>query len=86
MKLKDCFITQNIDDQQIMVATDNSVFKGIVKSNETAALIIDTLKQDTSRDGIISAVLETYDIDEGTAAKGVDRILEQLRGIGAIDE
>ena len=84
MRLKECFLTQRIDDQQIMVSTDNTVFKGIVKSNETAAFIIDTLKQDTSRDNIISAMLDAYDVDEETAAQGVDRILEQLREIDAI--
>ena len=85
MKLKDCFITHNVDDQQIMVATDNDVFKGIVKSNATAALIVDTLKQDVTREQIISAMLEEYDVDEETAGRDVDRILEKLRGIGAID-
>ena len=86
MRLKECFLTHRIDDQQIMVSTDNEVFKGIVRSNETAALIIDTLKQDTSRDQIVSAVLDVYDVDAETAARGVDRIIEQLREIGAIDD
>ena len=86
MRLKECFITQIIDDQLIMVATDNSVFKGIIKSNETAAFIIDILKQDTSRDSIISTILDIYNVDEETATKDVNCIIEQLRSIGAIDE
>ena len=86
MKLKDSFITQDIDGEQIMVAADNSAFKGIVRSNSTAAFIVNSLKIETTRDKIVAEMLAVYDVAEDVAGRDVDRILDKLRSIGAIDE
>lgn len=86
MKLKDAFITEEIDGSQVMISVDHSLFFGIVRSNETAAEIVDCLKTETTRDQIVSHMTETYDVTEETAAKDVDRILGQLRSISALDE
>ena len=42
MKLKDSFITQDIDGAQFMVTVGEASFTGIVKSNKTAAFIVDS--------------------------------------------
>ena len=47
MKLKEEFITHETDGEQIMVCAGTS-FNGIVKSNKTAAFIVDCLKTDTT--------------------------------------
>ena len=43
MKLKDTFVTQEMDVEQVMVEADGG-FAGMVRSNATAAFIIDQLK------------------------------------------
>lgn len=86
MKLKESFITQNIDGEQIMVSADSNAFCGIVRSNATAAFIVDTLGQETTEEGIVAAMLEKYDVAEETVRRDVQAILEKLRSIGAIDE
>ncbi len=88
MKLKKGFVTQNFQGQQLMVAVGAEAkrFHGMARSNETAAFIIDRLKSETSEEQIITAMLEEYDADEHTVRKDVRHIVEQLRGIGAIDE
>ena len=62
------------------------VFHGIVRSNETAAFIVDRLKSETSEDEIVAALLGEYEVDEATARADVARIMERLRSIGAIEE
>ena len=47
MKLKKSFITHTTGNEQILVAADNS-FSGLVRSNQTAAFIVDCLKKETS--------------------------------------
>jgi len=61
-------------------------FSGMVRSNSTAAEIINMLKSETTREDIILGMLEKYDATRAVIERDVDRILESLRGIGAIDE
>ena len=46
MKLNENFLTQEIDDTQVMVATGDAAFSGIVRSNQTAAEIVNLMKED----------------------------------------
>ena len=86
MKLKNEFVTQTIGDKQIMVAAEGASFKGIVRSNESAAFIVDCLKRPTTQEAIVAAMLQEYDAPVGVIAADVERILNILRGIGALDE
>ena len=85
MKLKKEFVTHTTENEQLMIAVNGS-FNGMVRSNSTAAAIIDLLKKDTTREEIILAMLETYDVERSVLEPDVDRILAALHGIGAIDE
>lgn len=84
MKLKDTFITYESGSDHVMVDASSS-FSGLVRSNPTAAYILECLKTDTSEQEIIAKMLEKYDVDEQVVSADVHKILEQLRGIGAID-
>lgn len=86
MKLKSNFITHSIGDEQVMVSVDTTVFSGIVKSNKTAAAIVDMLKEDTDKDKITDALYSRYNAPRDVISKDVDNILSKLREIGAIDE
>ena len=85
MKLKDNFITHETDGEQIMVASGGS-FAGMVRSNATAAFIVDCLKTDTTEAEILDKMLGKYDADAEVMAKDIKAIIEKLRKIGAIDE
>lgn len=86
MKLKNGFITHETDGEQIMVAAGNVRFAGLVRSNQTAAFIVNCLKMETTPAQIVAAMAEKYDAPQNVIAADVDRILEQLRSIGALDE
>lgn len=85
MKLKKEFITHTSGDEQLMISAGGS-FNGMVRSNKTAAFIIDLLKEETTKEKIVSVMLETYDADEQVISADVDKVIDALRGIGAIDE
>lgn len=86
MKLKDSFITQDIDGTQFMVAVGETAFTGIVRSNQTAAFIVDCLKEETTKEVIVDAMCRKYDAPRERIAADVDGILAKLRGIGALNE
>jgi hypothetical protein len=85
MKLKNEFMTHMDGENQMMVDV-SAKFSGLVRSNKTAAAIIDLLKKDTTEENIISAMLRKYDVSESVLKQDVRRIIETLRNVGAIDE
>ncbi|MBQ6095897.1 MAG: PqqD family protein [Lachnospiraceae bacterium] len=86
MKLKSCFITQDIDDTQFLVPISAEAFSGIVRSNRTAAYIVELLKKETTEEEIVDALYAKYDAPREQIAKDVHEILTTLRGINALEE
>lgn len=86
MKLKEGFITHESAGEQLMVAAGSTGFAGIVRSNQTAAFIVDCLKTETTQERIVEAMAETYDAPREVLAKDVEAILAKLRSIGALEE
>ena len=58
MKLNRNFVTQNVGDTQFMVATGSESFSGMVRSNRSAAFIIDSLRYETTKEEIVEKMLE----------------------------
>ena len=88
MKLHNGFITYSTGGEQIMVAAGNAsaIFRGMVRSNETAAYIIDCLKEEISREELLDKLCARYDAPADLIDRDLERVLESLRRIGALDE
>lgn len=85
MKLKETFITHTSNNEQILVDISGK-FSGIVRNNDTAAFIVDCLKEETSIEEIINKMIEEYDAPIEDIKEGVDNVLNTLRKVGALDE
>lgn len=85
MKLKKEFMTHMDGENQMMVDV-SAKFSGLVRSNKTAAEIVDLLKSDTTEENIVSEMLKKYDVSEDVLKKDVHKIIETLKSVGAIDE
>ena len=85
MKLKENFITQEMDGEQIMVAAGGG-FAGMVRSNATAAFIVDCLKTGTTKEAILDAMEKKYDAPRKVMSADVDMVIGNLRKVGALDE
>lgn len=86
MKLKEGFITHKTGGEQILVAAGNVKFAGLVRSNKTAAFIVDSLKSDTTKAAIVEAMVEKYNAPKEVIERDVETIFEKLRSVGALDE
>lgn len=88
MKLKEGFCTQKIAKGQVMVPLGNADtdFRGIVRSNSTAAFVVNCLKEETTRDVILEKLKKNYDAPEDVMAKDLDEVIEKLKSINAISE
>ena len=85
MKLKESFVTHISGDEQVIVDT-TSAFVGLIRSNRTAAFIVECLKQETTADGIVDQMTAKYDAPRDVIERDVLNILETLRKVGALDE
>ena len=86
MKLKSSFIAQKLDDVQFLVPVGREAFSGIVRGNATVAFIVEQLQQETTEEKIVGAMCERYDAPADVIAADLRRVLEKLRGIGALEE
>ena len=86
MKLKSYFITQTIEKTQFLVPLGGESFQGIVRSNKTAAFIVDCLKEETTEEAIIDAMCQKYDAPRDVIASDVREILNTLRRIHALEK
>lgn len=86
MKLKKDIVTQDILDEQFLISLNDDSFQGMVRSNPTAAFIIEQLKKETTRDEIVDAMFKEYDADRKTIEADVDNILDMLKSYNVIEE
>ena len=85
MKLKESFITHKNKDDYMMIDASGK-FAGLIHSNATTAFIVDCLRTESTREEIISKILDKYDATETDAAESVDKVINALKSIGAVDE
>ena len=86
MKLKPGFVPHDMGGEQVIVPTGENSFAGMVRCNGTAAFIVNCMQEATTREKILEAMLAKYDVTAEVAGATVDRIVAQLREIGAIEE
>ena len=85
MKLKDTFITHMSNGEQILVDVSGE-FSGLIRNNESAAFIVDCLKQETTVEEIADKMYEEYDAPREVLEKAVNDVVSSLRKAGAVDE
>ncbi len=87
MKLNDKFLLHKDGETSYVLSTGETDFSGILRGdNETASFIFDCLRSETSEDEIVANMCREWDVSEETVRRDIRRIVDLLRGIGAIDE
>ena len=85
MKLNNGFLAHDDGGQKLLVSTGATKFSGLVRSNPTAGFIIECLEQETTEDEIVAKMQKKWDVSDEIARRDVQKIVKQLKGIGAID-
>ena len=86
MKLNAGFLSHNDGEDKLLVSTGATKFSGLVRSNSTAGYIIECLETETTEDEIVAKMQTKWDVSDEIARRDVRKVVDQLRGIGAIDE
>ena len=88
MKIKEGFVLRNVVDEFIVMPTGDNIakFEGAVVLNEVSAFIFKQLENPVSRDDLLTAMLNEYDVDEATAAVDLDALLEKFAEMGVLEK
>ena len=85
MRLKDGVVSYDLDGDRFTVSATGA-FGGMLRSNATAAFIVEQLADETSEDAIVSAMAERYDAPRERIAADVHAVIAQLRELNALEE
>ena len=88
MRAKQDFVVRNVMGEYLLIPTGKNItaFNGTGMLNEVSAFIWERLQQPVSREDLLHALLDRYEVEEQTAAEDLDRVLEKMRGYGMIEE
>lgn len=80
MRIKEDLMLRNINEEWIIIPMGERLleFNGLMKLNQSGSFIWRLLEDDKSREEIIAAMLEEYEIDEVTAAREFDSFYNAL--------
>ena len=88
MRIKEGFELREICGEHVILShgMDNIDFSKIISLNEKAAFLWKQAvgKEAISEDGLVSSLLEAYEVDEETAHKDVAQVLAKWREIGLL--
>ncbi len=86
MKLSKDFLTHDTGTETVLVPVGSAGFSGIVRGNATLGAVLELLKNDTTEAELVAALRERFDAPEGAVETDVQKVLSELRKIGALDE
>lgn len=87
LKLKFLFETMELDGQVVAVPIGTNVeeFRGVIKMNETAARILELLKNDISEDDIINKLMNEYDASRELISDDVRKCISEFQSKGILE-
>ncbi len=86
MKIRKEFIPYDTGEESFLVPAGGAGFSGLVKGNKTLGAVLDLLKTDTTKEKIIAAMQERFDAPKEIITEDVEKVIRELRKIGAIEE
>lgn len=80
MKIKEGFMLRQVAESWVVVPMGNEEldFNGMITLNETGAFLWKQLGKDCTREELIKALMEEYEVTEERASAGVDKFLELI--------
>jgi hypothetical protein len=73
--------SRRVDDEVVVLDLEQSTY---LSFSGSGVVLFDVLQQDCEPHDLVSALVNTYGIDENTAREDVARFVEKLRGNGLL--
>lgn len=88
MKLKEDLVLRQVADTWIILSMAQDVlnFDGILKLNESGAMLWNVLKETGDPQDLIDTLMKQYGVDKQVAQDDVDAFLADLKKAGCLEE
>ena len=88
MKAKTGFVLRKVVDEQILMPVGDNIgqYNGTVLMNDVSAFVWEKLQEAATKEELLQAVLSEFEVDEETASRDLDELLEKFAGLGIIEE
>lgn len=88
MKAKDGFVLRNVLNEYILMPVDDTIleFDGAVLLNEVSAFVWNHIQAPISKEDLLKAILDEFEVEEEIASHDLDTLLETFAGYGIIEE
>ena len=88
MKAKQGFILRNVVDEYILMPTGDNIgkFNGTVLLNEVSAFVWEKLQNPISKDDLLRAILDEFEVEKAVASTDLDALLTTLKEYGVIED
>lgn len=88
MKIKEGYILRNVAGSFVVVPVGEATleFNGMMNLNETGAFLFEKMIDGISREDLIKALTDEYDVDEKTASEDVDTFIEKVKAQDLFEE
>ena len=86
MRIKEGFVLRDVMDEYIVMPAGAQMkeFEGVVVLNEPSAFLWKKMQSDVTRQELVEALLEEYDIDGAVAEKDTEELLKKLDMYGVL--
>ena len=85
MKLKKEFLFHQSGKESVLIPTGGAGFSGLVRGNATLGTILELLQKETTKEQLIADMKERFEAPEGAIERDVEKVLAELKKIGALD-
>lgn len=87
MRIKEGFVLRTMGGQPVVVSVGaaSKVFNGMIKLNDTGEFLWKQMSEGASKDELVKALLEKYDVSEDMAEQDVTEFINILREPGIIE-
>lgn len=81
MKVRDNFILRTIAQEQLLIPTGEAALsvKGLIALSESGSFLYQKLQNECTREDLISALTQEYDVPVSVAGEDIDAFLDQMR-------
>lgn len=87
MKIKEGFVLRKVADEYIVMPTGSNIskFDGAVALNEVSAFVFEQLKKPVSKEDLVVALLDEYEVDKDIAERDIDILISKFENMGIIE-
>lgn len=88
MKVSNQFIFRKIADEQLLIPTGEAAIsvKGLIALSESGAFLYQKLQKGCTKEELLAAMLEEYDVSAEVAEQDMDAFLDQMRQLNMLLE